>query len=75
MTEQAKEIITNPIIKAQQKPKSMRAAINAKCAECMGCTINETEPGFRSMIRDCTAGDCPLYNLRPYQVKARGEDR
>ena len=57
----------NPILRAMTKPKSMRAAINAMCAACMGCSIDHMERGFRHEIRDCTAPHCPLFRFRPYQ--------
>jgi hypothetical protein len=57
----------NPLLQAMAKPKSRRAAINAKCAECMGCTIDHIECGFRREIRNCTAPHCPLFTFRPYQ--------
>lgn len=62
----SKDIITNPLIKFQMKP-TRGNAIKAKCAECVGCTIEETEPGFREHIRGCTAPKCPLFNFRPYK--------
>lgn len=51
----------NPAEKALANPKSMRAAINAKCYDCTGQQINE--------IRLCEMTDCPLYKFRPYQPK------
>jgi hypothetical protein len=42
---------------------SPRSAIKGKCLECCGF---ETPP-----IRDCTAAECPLWALRPYQEKER----
>ena len=51
----------NPIEKALKNPKSLRFAINAKCYECS----NEQ----RSEVTYCKVNECPLYNLRPYQVK------
>ena len=55
--------------------RSMRAAIDAMCAHCMGCTAKEQglgeddwiEPGFRKSIRNCTSPGCPLRGLRPFQ--------
>ncbi|WP_300462731.1 hypothetical protein [Desulfobacula sp.] len=52
-----------PIEKAKQNPRSLRAAVNAKCFDC--CCYSRTE------VRDCTAVNCPLYFLRPWQGKAR----
>jgi len=39
--------------------KSLRAAINSFCLECVCWQIQE--------IRDCTDLACPLYAVRPYQ--------
>lgn len=39
--------------------KSLRAAINSFCLECVCWQITE--------IRDCTDVACPLYAVRPYQ--------
>ena len=57
------------VVNAARKPASRRAAVNAKCMECMGSA--------RDMIREC-AGEfpqmgqngyrgCPLYPHRPFQ--------
>ena len=64
----------NPIIRARRKPNSLREAINAMCASCMGCTEQMIEPGFRNEIRDCSASHCPLWGQRPYQSKCGGQD-
>jgi len=46
--------------------KSLRAAINSFCLECICWQIEE--------IRQCTDLACPLYAVRPYQLpqNARG---
>jgi len=49
----------DPIEKAKKNPKSLRAAINAKCYE---CSCYE-----RIEVTKCTAKDCPLYDIRPWQ--------
>lgn len=59
---------TNPVAKFMTKPTRSQA-IKAKCAECVGCTVDNTEPGFRNTIRDCTSKTCPLWSFRPYQKK------
>lgn len=64
----SKHHITNPLQKFMQKP-TRGQAIKAKCAECMGCTAESAEPGFRGLIRDCTSRSCPLWTFRPYQAK------
>jgi len=59
---------TNPIIRAENRP-TRGNAIKAMCAHCMGCTRTHLEPGFRTLIRDCTSKACPLYAFRPFQQK------
>lgn len=49
----------NPIEKAQANPKSLRAAINAYCFDCSNEQYKE--------VRLCTAKDCCLWPLRPWQ--------
>ena len=56
----------NPMEKAEQNPKSLRLAINAKCYVCGG---EDADPGWRGRIKDCIIPDCPLYPLRPFQTK------
>lgn len=58
--------ITNPLLKFEARPTRSNA-IKAKCAECMGCTRDAIEPGFRVQVRDCTSRRCPLWAFRPYQ--------
>ena len=42
---------------------SMRAAINAKCKECI---YDAKATGtWRKQVEDCTSYQCPLYELRP----------
>lgn len=49
------------------KGKSLRAAINSFCLECVCWQIQE--------IRDCTDLACPLYAVRPYQESPQnGQD-
>lgn len=56
----------NPIQRLAKNPKSLRCAINAMCYQCMG--------GYRQEIKGCTAHDCALYNVRPYQTKGVSEE-
>jgi len=58
----------NPVKRFFALPPSRKRAIEAKCAECMGCTEDHLEEEFKREIRNCTAPHCPLYPLRPYQV-------
>lgn len=68
---------TNPMVRFFAKP-TRGSAIKAKCSECMGCTVDAVEPGFRALIRDCAAGPtsrapCPLYQFRPFQRREAEE--
>lgn len=74
MTERAAKV-SNPILKAKEFPNSRRFAINAKCAECMGCTQTDIEPGFRKNIRECTTTSCALHSFRPYQHGEETEEQ
>ena len=57
----------NPIIQFQRNPNSRAKAINAKCAECVGCTSNHLEKGFKESISSCSSYACPLHGFRPYR--------
>jgi hypothetical protein len=46
--------------------KSLRAAINSFCLECVCWQIEE--------IRNCTDLVCPLYTVRPYQLPQNARD-
>ena len=48
------------------KGKSLRAAINAQCLECVSWITKE--------VRLCTDLACPLYAVRPYQFPQNGHD-
>lgn len=42
---------------------SMRAAVNAKCRECI---YDPIEPGgWRQQVEACSCWGCPLYTVRP----------
>lgn len=56
-----KEDRKTPFDKLALAPTSLRAAINAKCYECVGEDIKE--------IKYCSAMRCPLHAVRPYQPK------
>lgn len=55
----------DPMEKARRNPKSTRAAINAKCWDCVGAGA---DPSPRWVIGNCTSPGCPLYALRPHQA-------
>jgi hypothetical protein len=59
----------NPIARHLKNPNSRTLAVNAKCAECVGCTRTHLEKGFKESISDCTSHSCHLYKFRPYQAK------
>ena len=59
----------NPIRQFAANPNSRAAAMKAKCAECIGCTPDHMERGFRASISECSSYSCPLHSLRPFQAK------
>ena len=59
----------NPILQFQSRPSSRAYALKAKCAECVGCTLNHLEKGFKESISSCSSYSCPLHEFRPYQAK------
>ena len=58
----------NPVARFYSLAPTRTRAIEAKCAECMGCTKNHIEEGVKKGIRNCTALSCALYFFRPYQI-------
>jgi hypothetical protein len=62
------QVQTNPIVRALENPTRSKA-IHAMCCQCMGCTVEHLEPGFRRDIRDCASTGCPLHKFRPFQTK------
>lgn len=54
----------NPIERLNEKPTSMRRAINAKCYDCVG---GDGDQGWRQRVRKCFDNKCPLYNFRPFK--------
>ena len=61
-------ITTNPVVRNLGNRKSLRTAINAFCAHCMGCTEDHREEGFIADIHHCTSVKCPLRHFRPYKA-------
>lgn len=57
----------NPIQRFEKNDTSRTLAINAKCAECFGCTRDHLEKGFKQSISDCSAYSYQLHSSRPYQ--------
>ena len=59
------------------KRHSMRAAINRKCKECIYDPIGGNGT-WRQQVADCTATNCPLFELRPMpessKKKRKGEN-
>ena len=71
---------TNRLTHAQHalgNTKSLRKAINAKCWDCCGGGLTQSESkGVRKEIALCTITDCSLWNFRPYKnEKARARVR
>jgi hypothetical protein len=57
----------NPIKRFERNDPSRTLAINAKCAECFGCSRDHLEKGFKEAISSCSSYSCPLHRFRPYQ--------
>ncbi len=55
----------NPREKWECNRANRKLSINAFCWECIGESIAE--------IRDCTAIDCALWYVRPYQKKEKSK--
>ena len=58
---------SNPIEQFKSHPSSRAYAVKAKCAECVGCTPDHLEKGFKDSISSCSSESCPLHRFRPYQ--------
>ena len=56
--------IYDPLEKLRQNPTSLRAAINAKCWDCVGM---DSDPAPKWRIGNCHMSDCGLFAVRPYQ--------
>ena len=58
---------------ALNNPNSRKHAMNAKCWDCCGGGLLQSESkGVRKEIALCTITDCSLWNFRPYKnEKAR----
>ena len=63
----------NPVERFFALTPSRKRAIEAMCASCMGCTKDHLEEGFKKEISNCTAPQCPLHALRPYQVREESQ--
>lgn len=50
----------------------MRAAINAKCRECIYDPLSGMGT-WRQQVAACTAPNCPLYPLRPMPSEGKSE--
>ena len=60
---------SNPIGQFRANPSSRAYAVKAKCAECVGCTPDHLEKGFKESISSCSSYSCPLHRFRPYQLE------
>jgi hypothetical protein len=49
----------DPLEKAEQNPRSLRSAINARCYDCSGFVKVD--------VTDCDMPGCELFNVRPWQ--------
>ena len=58
-------VVDNRKIASNKRP-SMRAAINAKCKDCI--YDKEGVGTWRAQVGACTSTDCPLYVVRPKSI-------
>ncbi len=56
--------VKTPIERHLERPKSLRAAITAKCYDCQGL---DADPGVKWRIGNCECPECPLWTVRPWQ--------
>jgi len=66
---------SNPVQQFTNNPASRAYAVKAKCAECVGCTPDHLEKGFKESISSCSSESCPLHRFRPYQREKSLEGR
>ena len=59
----------NPILRYQNNPNSRMRAIHVRCSECVGCTSNHLEKGFKESISACSSHSSPMHGFRPYQLE------
>jgi len=55
------------------KPRSMRAAINAMCKGCIYDPI-AGRGTWRQQVEACTSKSCPLYEFRPVSASEKTEE-
>jgi hypothetical protein len=60
----------DPIARSLARPKSLRAAVVAKCWECVG---GDAAPAPRQRIGACAVMRCPLRPHCPYRQHAEAE--
>jgi hypothetical protein len=60
-----KPVVRTPLEKLKDNPASLRTSITAFCWLCVG--------EVRKEVTNCTAKNCPLYNVRPWQPKEGSE--
>jgi len=53
--------------------KSLRAAINAKCKECIYDPIGDGN--WRQQVMACMSPECPLYSVRPVSTPETPKQR
>lgn len=57
----------SPADRARGNPQSRALAIRAKCWDCQG---GDADPSTQWRIGNCTADQCPLWPVRPWQRMA-----
>ena len=62
------------LIKKLLSKKGRKAAIDAKCCECIYDPISIGHGSWRKQVEDCTSRNCPLYEYRPCTVSGKSDD-
>lgn len=58
----------SPTAKQRAEPSSLRKSVTAFCYECVG---GDGEVNAKKHVRGCTATQCPLYRVRPWQAERK----
>lgn len=54
----------DPLERAAEQPTSLRAAVTAKCFDCVG---GDADPCWQWRVGNCACPSCPLYPVRPHR--------
>jgi hypothetical protein len=68
-------MIVAPPEKFRQNPKSVRAAMNAKCFDCIYDSANGPPGTWRRQIAACTIQTCALWRFRAKSSSVKFNDQ